>query len=298
MQKSIYGLALAASMALVQACTKDTVEMPDFNMTTAKTTYKVGDSVQFNFTGNPEIIVFFSGESGKKQQNANRTEAEGVPRLSFETSAQNGTQVNSLAVMLSTNFGGTYNAEGIAAASWMDISNRATLSTGVANIKSGNIDLSDFRNAERVHLAFKFTGQQDAASAQRQWTIKNFVLNNTLTDGTMVPLFANISAPNWLAVDVKNSNVKWATPTATQLLINGGPANTPDNEDWIITAGVNLKAIAPDLGTPLKNMTTRMNSYTYIYRTPGTYTASFVGANHTIKGRQEVVRDVTLTIVP
>lgn len=297
MQKIIYSSLIAGSLLLC-ACQKRVAEDPAFVVKAEKTAYKIGDTVKFAFTGNPNHIVFYSGENGKKYENSTRYRAEGTPRLNFETSAQNGTQVNSLALMICTNFNGTYSPAGIAAATWTDITSRATMSTGAANVKSGPIDLSDFKSAERVHLAFKFTGQQDAASAQRQWTIKNFVLNNTLTDNTVVTLFANISAPNWLAVDVKNPDVKWATPSSTQLLINGGAANTPENEDWIITAGVNLQQITADVGTPLKDMTSRMAGYTYIYRTAGTYKATFLGINKNAYGEKVSVQEVEIKVDP
>lgn len=297
MKKIIYS-CITATGILTASCEKDKVAEPAFTVTTDKTSYKAGEAVSFKFTGNPDFLVFFSGEQGKKYEFINRISALGKPVLSFETSAQNGTQVNSLSLMISSNFNGTYSAADVTAATWTDISSRAVLSTGTANVKSGSIDLTDFAGEKRVYLAFRFTGQQSATSAQRQWTIKNFSLNNVLEDGTVFPLFANISAPGWLAVDVKNSAVKWATPTATQLLINGGPVNTPDNEDWIISSGVNLRTVKPDVGAAVKDMSVGLNTHVHKYKEPGSYTATFVGLTNSVQGKKDVVKQLQLTITP
>ncbi|MFC3197715.1 DUF5017 domain-containing protein [Parapedobacter deserti] len=279
------------------SCTKDEVEWPtDFDVKTEKNVFIVDEPVEFLLSGNPNFVIFYSGENGKKYENANRTKADGQQIINFETSAQNGNQVNSLALMISSDFSGTYNAQGVKSATWTDITSRATLSMGTANVKSGDVDISDFASEDQVYIAFKFTGEASSTSPQRQWTIRNFTLHNNLTDGTVYPIFANISAPNWLAVNVLNPAVGWATPSATQLSINGGPVNTPDNEDWIISSAVGLRNITPDRATLVRDMTTRSNSFSYQFSTPGKYTVTFVGINHTVYGERSQVREINLEI--
>ncbi|HVI44811.1 MAG TPA: DUF5017 domain-containing protein [Chitinophaga sp.] len=295
MKKSVH-IIFYAGLLLGLACKRNDVATPSFEVTTAKAVYKAGDSVIFSITGNPDFLIFFSGEQGKKYENVQRTTAQGKPVMSFETSAQNGSQVKSLSLMVSNNFGGVYNADAVSRAQWTELTGRAVMSVGAADVKSGDIDLSDFAAAPNTWIAFRFTGRQSSTEPQRQWIIKNFVLNNVLTDGSMVPLFANISASGWIAVDLKNPDVKWATPTATQLQINGGPAKTPDNDDWIISSAVNLRAVKPDVGVSIKDMTVRQNSYAYRYVTPGTYTVTFVGATNNVNGKKEVVKQLQLKI--
>jgi len=56
---------MAASLSFV-ACNKVTIKAPiDFKVSTAKTEYKTGDSVLFLFSGNPDNINFYSGETGR-----------------------------------------------------------------------------------------------------------------------------------------------------------------------------------------------------------------------------------------
>jgi hypothetical protein len=52
---------------LLLACNKKEVLAPDFNVTIAqgKTTFKVGEQIDFTFSGNPNYITFYSGEAGR-----------------------------------------------------------------------------------------------------------------------------------------------------------------------------------------------------------------------------------------
>jgi hypothetical protein len=46
------------------SCAKEKVATPSLEVATASLTYKAGDTVTFNFTGNPDNITFYSGEPG------------------------------------------------------------------------------------------------------------------------------------------------------------------------------------------------------------------------------------------
>ena len=52
----------------------------------------------------------------------------------------------------------------------------------------------------------------------------------------------------------------------------------------------------PDFGVPLKNMTTVMDSYYYIYTTPGKYTATFVASNQSRYDGKEGVYEVPVGV--
>jgi acetoin utilization deacetylase AcuC-like enzyme len=53
-----------------------------------------------------------------------------------------------------------------------------------------------------------------------------------------------------------------------------------------------------DVGSALKDMTTRLDTYQYVYAQPGSYTATFEAANKNIYGSRTMVRTVNLTITP
>lgn len=209
------------------------------------------DTVQFSFTGNPDIITYYSGEVGKRYVYANRISAAGTPQLQFSTIRANGAQANSLSVLVSTDFKGvvantvygvlirdTVNTNAnIAAATWTDITSRATLSTGATTaVASGVVDLSDFLTSGKpVYIAFKYNAV--AGSIQNKWTVSGVTVNNVLADGTTYTI-ANLNAsttsftnygnttygPGWaVSFDpAKNANkYAWVYTDKTSLLITG-----------------------------------------------------------------------------
>ncbi len=120
---------------------------------------------------------------------------------------------------------------------------------------------------------------------------------------------AGISASN----SVKNSNgidIRSAYPIQFD---PGATLDNDDNDDWLITNKVNLKKVRPDVGVTIKN---EVNSafaglnyvynkipgiyaqYLYFFRTPGTYTITFVASNINQFEHKDVVRAIQLVILP
>lgn len=60
-----------------------------------------------------------------------------------------------------------------------------------------------------------------------------------------------------------------------------------------ITAGVKT-----DIGTPIKNMTTKFTSYTYTFAAAGTYKVTFDASNTNIYGVKEDVKELDITVAP
>lgn len=286
--------AIVACAFLFGACQKN-IKVPDlnFNVKLNQTTYKVGDTVKFMFTGNPDNITFFSGEPGRKYEYRDRLKAEGAPQFQFTSYRQYGTQENSLHVLASTDFNGVID-ENIGSANWSDITKSVTLSTGSDNTPSGIISLKQLDNDKPLYLAFKFTGE--ISSTQRTWTIKDFSVQNVLKDGMTLDV-ANMSNISWTAVSVKNPDKVWAI-AADQIKIAGGAANTPDNEDWIVTKALNLSAVQPDRGVALKNITTHMGEYDYVFEKPGNYVVTFLVSNATVDEQKSALKQLNIVIEP
>lgn len=328
--------AIAALLIACMACNKKTDVMPvDFDVTSTTLTGKVSstfalkDTVKFNFAGNPDLITFFSGEVGKRYELANRTNAAGTPNLQFSSLRATGSQANSLQVLVSTDFKGvvTNNVYGslvrdtaatnanIAAATWTDITSRATLSTGAATaVASGVIDLSDF-SGKPVFIAFKYIAT--AGTIQNKWTISALSVNNVLPDGTTYTI-ANLNGPTtsftnygnttygpgWaVSYDpAKNANkYAWVFTDKTSLVITGATtagAATAGAEAWAITGPVDLTRVTPDAGVSLKVISARLTSYQYNYGASGSYKAVFAASNNTPDGNSAIVRTLPITINP
>ncbi len=287
----ITGLAV---MVIFASCNKElTIKPLSFTVTTSSTKYKVGDTVHFKFTGNPDIISFYSGNDGNDYANRERTLADGKPQLQFVTYAQFGNQTNTLQVMVSTDFTGTYDAASIAKAKWTDVTDRAKLSTGADNTPSGIVDLSDILAQKKpIFMAFKYTGI--TGSTQKTWTIKNLTLNLLKTNNKVLPI-TDLASAGWKQVNIKNPAAVWSI-NATQLRIAGGNDKAEDNEDWVISKLLYLNQVAPDVAIPIKNITQKLDSYDYIFTQPGTYKVVFLAANATADKQQSTTQEIDLTI--
>ena len=283
-----------AVLVVLASCNKELSIKPlSFNVTTSSTSYKVGDTVHFSFTGNPDFISFYSGEDGFDYANRERTLAEGKPQLQFTSYAQYGVQVNTLQLMVSTDFTGTYDPASIAKATWTDVTSRAKLSTGADNTPSGIVDLSDILAQKKpVFIAFKYTGV--TGSTQKTWTIKTLTLNLLKTNNKVLPI-TDIASAGWKQVDIKNPAAVWSI-SAAQLRIAGGGVAVADNEDWVISKLLYLNQVLPDVAVPIKNITQNFSSFDYVFSAPGTYKVVFMAANASADKQQTSTQEIVLTI--
>ena len=334
---------LLSSIALIglYSCNKyDGIDTADnFNVSTSKLTYKAGDSVLFNFNTGPDEIIFYSGEPGKKYENKSRFQLPGVPKLVFQSSMQQGVLVNndSLRLMVSSNLKG-YDSASIVNATWTDITSRNTkwpTALTTSYTISDSIVLDDFNNADSVNIAFRFIGKKYAVAAQRKWQIQNLTLTNFLADGSSNPLFSTFANTGWVQASLKNNSTPgfmawnvgtWNVSAANSILNTNGitiktaypiqfdpgtAVNVDDNDDWLITSGVNLKKVRPDIGVTVKNEVntafTGMTylyapglyaKYLYIFSKPGVYNVTFIAKNLNGDKVTEVIRQVQLTITP
>ena len=286
-------LGVAALTAFASCSKKLSIDPLSFDVTTSSTTYNVGDTVHFNFSGNSDFISFYSGEDGHNYEYRNRTTLAGVPQLQFTSYAQYGAQLNTLQLMVSNDFTGTYDSAHIYQGTWTDITSRATLSTGANNTPSGIIDLSDFLAQQKpIFFAFKYTGT--FGSTQKTWTLNNLTLDLLKPDNTTLPV-TDIASAGWRQVNILNSAAIWSI-SATQLRIAGGNGTAADNEDWVITKLLYLNSVAPDVAVPIKNITQIVNSFDYVFSTPGTYKVVFLAANATADAQQGTMKEIDLTI--
>ncbi|MEI7423239.1 MAG: DUF5017 domain-containing protein [Prolixibacteraceae bacterium] len=339
----IVPMIILFGVMMLSNCTKTIVDSPDnFDVTTSKATYKVGDTVKFILAGSPDQVIFYSGEIGMRYVNAERTTGAGIAKLVFQTSLQKGVLTNgdSLRLLVSSNLKG-YDSISIVKASWTDITSRNTkwpTAITTSYTTSDSINLTDFNVNDSINIAFRYKGKKSDLVTQQKWLMQGFSLVNILPDGTKTGLFAppQIAAgtaasafanTGWVEASLKNNtlpgfnawNVGVANTSAAKAVKNPNGINivtaypitfdpglttgNDDNDDWLITTKVNLKQVKPDFGVPIKNAValtlTKFNAVpaTY-YKTPGTYTATFVALNLDITKVKKVVKTVTFTVTP
>lgn len=294
MKNSILILLIALTF---YSCAKKDVEVPDFDVSTNALNYKVGDPVKFNFTGKPDMISFYSGEQGSRYKYIKRVDVSGKPTLQFTSFASTvGTQVNTLRVLASVDFGGSYDAVGIAKATWIDLTSRAVISSGTDNTASGTIDLSDIDAVGKpVYFAFSRHDDNDPAKRPWAWIIRSFNISLLANDDGLSYPVTTIATAGWKPVDVLNSTYKWVVSTTT-LTGAAGPVNTPENEDWVITNPLYLYKVKPDVAVSIKTIDANVDNYSYVFKAPGTYTVTFIARNVNANDEKQVVKEFNIVV--
>lgn len=212
---------------------KDNLEIstPVFDVTTAKTTYKAGESIKFDIKGGEtHMITFYSGEVLKdyalKDGRVIDVSKSGITG-SFTSSVQLGTQTNQIAILASTNFNGDYSSVAkVKAATWTDITSRFAIGTGSALLASGAKDLSDLVVAGKpLYIAFRYITKPQATNGiARQWFFQSFTLNSNLKlDNSISLTVANQATAGFRVVDDNAANAAKAlsSVSATRVTLQG-----------------------------------------------------------------------------
>lgn len=79
------------------------------------------------------------------------------------------------------------------------------------------------------------------------------------------------------------------------------PYNDPQTEHWAVSKPIYIDAVdlGPDWSRALKGIAnSRLEEYRYTYTQPGTYKAYFIATNASIDGREEIIKEMEITIVP
>ncbi|WP_295128281.1 DUF5017 domain-containing protein [uncultured Chitinophaga sp.] len=262
-------------------------------------TFKVGDTTRFLFSGDAGNISFYSGELGKRYDSRSATKKLGNVIFSFSSTAQFGTQTNTLTVLATNKLPGL-DSVSVMNADWTDITSRAALATSATLVNSGNINLTDLvqNESDSLFIALKYSGV--TGSTQRTWTITNWLVNNVLPERTV--------AVSTLADDVAfwtrygnvyfPANGRW-TPGATSLVLTGGAATAATNTNWIISKPIYVGRIPGDLATGIKSIIDpAKKEHLYMYPAAGIYKATFVAFNHTLDDEKSVIREIIIKVIP
>ena len=174
---------------LMTSCDKKLVvlDAPDFDVTTTAATYKAGQEVLFNFTGNAHVVSFYSGETLKDYDFiAGRViDVKGAgATMEFTSSVQYGVQTNQVTVLASTDFNGDYSTLAkVKAATWLDITGRFKLGTTATFLAAGKIDISDLAvTGKPIYIAFKYVTKPQATNGiVRWWYIQGFAVKSKAT---------------------------------------------------------------------------------------------------------------------
>lgn len=261
------------------------ISAPDFDVTTASTTYKAGDTVKFNFSGNADVITFNSGEKGDLL-------------LSFASQTRYGSQTNQLSLQVSTDFNGKFTEADINAAQWKDISIRFIFSTSTTLLSSGVKSISDLTESGKpLYIAFKYVGQPNTGNTMKNWWVNNLKVDNALAGSTTTVLTQATANWNFVNFAANPTGTVWSSVADGRILFDP-KGSLIYTEGWAIA-----KAIEPDglksSPAPIKAMIDpQMSRYDYVFNAPGTYTVTFDAANVNRFEDKRSTKQLTITVTP
>ncbi len=87
---------ISITVILLAACSKEKIKQPEFDVNTSALTYKKGEEITFKFTGSPDNITFYSGETGKSYDYRNRTTLPGKLQIQFSSLVDRGLETTCL----------------------------------------------------------------------------------------------------------------------------------------------------------------------------------------------------------
>lgn len=277
------------------SCMEDEAPGVGLNVALDKQVYQVGEPVTFKLNGNPDNIVFYSGEVGHNYAYKDRYRADGDLLINFNSWVRFGDIYHNLKFLVSSDFNGIYDKESVEAATWVDLSDKFRFSVGVDQTPSGEVNLKEYVGAEedaKLFVAFRYEDEEKAV--QNNWIIRSIALDCVSNEGIRSNL-ATMPTMGWKVVDFENPAVTWNTSSTSQIQINGG-ANQPKNVDWIISQAFDVKKTAPDRGVPLKNISTTMDEYKYVYTKPGIYEVVFETTSDWYNGSNHAVTKLTVEV--
>lgn len=294
---------------------------------------KAGTPLTFVFDGNPDNLAFFSGEPGKKYAYAKRdlVDPEDIvsSRLTFSVWAQYGNGENTAGVLsmyIADNFPGMvkndFRADSALVESfkWNDLLDQSELPQAPGNAKSAptfDIDMKPYLG-KRVTIAIRYKALKNTA-AQPRMNFVDMKIVNKMKDGTTSELNAgnfgftplnmmhrhdlkdqrNMKSNRAYGSVTNNMSGIWNLVGANtgNFFIHSSGAGADLKYSWMLSDMITVNAASPDMGESLKNISHSLDTYTYTYRTPGEYTATFIASKANYKTSSSVVKEMKIKVV-
>lgn len=298
--KKITAIFAVSALAAV-SCAKYEAPDPSITVTTDKTEYRAGEPVTFTFEGDPDNIVFYSGEYGHNYEDRHNYGRVGTLYFDFTSYSRYGTYAPELKALVSTDFNGVYDLENVSKATWHELPAALPGDINIDNFPSGVMNINEFLEEKNgsvdpdanIYIAFHYTDYQDETrSSQSEWIIRSANLNIVSPDGEE-SLLADMSTFKWneipTNIDVTSARIRFFD-------IDKTVPSTSD--DWTVSPAFSIGGIPADTGVPVKGIDTDISSYTYTYTEPGTYTAVFETSSIWYTGGSTSTASVTVTVLP
>lgn len=316
MKTKIILFALAAVLAA--SCKQELLFDATCRVTLDKSnTYRAGEPVIFNISGTSDGITFYSGEEGHKYEFRDRSV---VPIEDIETIAMDWRiqprygKDDSMDIYFSDNY--EFNLKGDDGEA-----DRATITEmyeggmqgwdkvysedGTINVwNEYEYDLTKYAGHFAIAFHWHPTSQGMTVTQRSYWIDASINLSlkglspssKTLRDIEYVSVMMNPERDAYWK-NKSNGSVVFNNQAAQYVFQGCAAGEFPyDMDVWVISRPFSLNSVSPDRCEVVKNITTKADTFKYVYEKPGTYIATFAGVNETVSGRSEVIKEVRVTI--
>lgn len=297
------------------SCEKEyAVKEPSLKINLGKQSYKVGDTIAFDFNGDADFITFYSGTKLNDYQFAHKERIyDAEMLLSFRFAKYAGVNANVAQLKYSTNYDGSGTIEAVQAATWNEFPAGAfnyptSIGTSSADaVNSGNFNINGLFVDDNTPVSFCWFFNTPAATQRTQAYVEGFrVFGNVISDPTLsgeIYSFADMGFKMlYDPTQFSDSGTTLPNVNATRILWTGLFNNTIAKVGYAVTVPILRKStvnLGIDKPIVVKSAADpESSSYSYVYTEPGTYKATFVIANSSVYGRKEVVKEMELTIEP
>ena len=319
-------LILLSGILLMTSCQHDVVYEVDYNVTLdPANTYYAGDPVKFNFTGDVDNLIFYSGETGSQYIYHDRylVPLEDVinATLTLEVKCQYGADYDCLKVYASNTFEGLSGSDGEAdratIRSMVDSEMEGWTDLGYVDLQKNNgkwtthtISLNDYM--DNMSLAFHWCPPTNERVQRTIW-IRGFI-NVELAGVEPVQQKLRNMECTFVMMDEKvdpyhydngNGSMRIAalnkdgSEPEQHIIMQGAKANEVSYvcDGWVFTKPQPLNKVANDKGTVVKDLQNYIHEYEYTWTEPGTYDVVFVGRNENYMSASEEIQRFTITIL-
>ena len=310
-------------MPVMASCSRIApVEYPyDFDVKCENMQVRVGESVRFRISGNPDVISFYSGEVGNDYNFISGRIAIPEYVVTFDEQAIDGYQENQLKVLVSVTppAGDTWD-EISSFDGWSDISDRFTL-LGPGKVTNnrvytnvGSADVSDLLTSDEmsVYFAFHYTAQPwSSGNDSNIIRVKNFKVqskyNEKYTDlyewndcgWTMFTKFPQqASRPSEIQENNKviQFRIGWGNHED-----GVGTYQSDGADNWAVCNGLKLQKtldMGPDRSVGIKGLNdVQKETYEHTYNAAGVYEVVFIAQNVNIGGSQTKVVKLQVEVI-
>lgn len=333
MKRFIY-ITAALAVALCLASCSHVLDIPvDFTVKLSEgNSFKAGEPVSFDISGNVDNIVFYSGQNGHRYEFRDRydydtSDIESIS-LNINYGIWYGNPEPGDPTQLETWICTSWDSDKI---SWSDsdadsLAFKKMYEEGMQGWE--RLDYTDDVTKEHSYVPYTYTldpkyvdglviafhyipVETNTSAYYRRWYNIYGLLTTTFA-GAATPFTLNFFAMSWQTFMTNCTpaahynyvsdvcGVKLATSGVYTIRFDGRICyqsnKYPLPEAWAICKPIKMNNANPDTGEAIKNLQNVLREYRCIYDEPGTYKAVFVGTNRNYMGGSRQVHEIEFTI--